>query len=127
MVSQINLSDEKISVNNENLDWIALANLVVLILSLMILLFLHYASQSVKDIDLAIMIISLSVMLITLPIHGRENRIARLLSFFKKFSHSKFDVLETRYRLRKGKGHFTVTDLAKFLGMSGSWPFPRAI
>jgi hypothetical protein len=87
MVSQSNLGDKKISVNTENLDWIALASLVIFIFSLMILLFLHYASQFAKDIDLAIMIISLSVMLITLPIPGRENRIAKLLSLFKKFNH----------------------------------------
>jgi MFS superfamily sulfate permease-like transporter len=94
MVSQTNSSDKKISVNNDNLDWIALASLVVLILSLMILLFLHYAPQFVKDIDLAIVIISLSVMLITLPIHGRESRIVKLLSFFKKFNHLSIGAFE---------------------------------
>jgi hypothetical protein len=119
MVSQSNLSDKKTSANNENLDWIALASLVIFIFSLMILLFLHYASQFAKDIDLTIMIISLSVMLITLHIHGRENRIAKLLSFFKKINRLSIDAFETKLRLRKGKGYFTVTDLAKFLGMSG--------
>jgi hypothetical protein len=83
-LSQSNLSAKKTSVNTENLDWAALASLVIFILSFMVFLFLRYASQLAKDIDLAIMIISLSVMLITLPIHGRENRIAKLLSLFKK-------------------------------------------
>ena len=111
-MNQINLSDKKISVNTENLDWIALASLVVFILSLMIQLFLHYASQFVKDIDLAIMIISLSVMLITLPIHGRESRIAKLLSFFKKFNHLSIDAFE-RHQSRKGKSYVTVFRTAR--------------
>ena len=76
--------DKKISVNGEGLDWIALASLVIFILSLMLLLFLNYASQLVKDADLTIMVVSLIVMLFTLPIHGREGIIAKLLSFFKK-------------------------------------------
>ena len=98
MVSQNNLSDKKISVNTENLDWIALTSIVIFILSIMVLLFLHYASQFAKDIDLAIMIISMTAILITLPIHGRENRIAKLLSLWKNlinckvmFSRRKFD------------------------------------
>ena len=119
MGSKSNSSDKKISANTENLDLIAFASLVIFIFSLIILLFLHYASQFAKDIDLTIMIISLSVMLITLPIHGRENRIAKLLSFFKKINRLSIDAFETKLRLRKGKGYFTVTDLAKFLGMSG--------
>ena len=81
---QTDISDKKVSGNPANLDWVALASLVVFIFSLIILLFLRYAPPFTKDIDLAIMIISLSVMLITLPVHGRENRIAKLLSFLRK-------------------------------------------
>ncbi|HMK93940.1 MAG TPA: hypothetical protein VK536_00935 [Candidatus Limnocylindrales bacterium] len=87
MINQAGLNEKKILVNNEILDWIAVTSLVFLIFSLMMLLFLNYASHFVKGVDLTIMTVSLIVMLITLPIHGRERRIAKLVSFFKKISN----------------------------------------
>jgi hypothetical protein len=84
MVSQSSLSDRKNSVNTDNLDWIGIISLTVFAFSLIVELFLHDASQVSKDIDLAIIIISFVVMLITLPIPGRESRIAKILFFFRK-------------------------------------------
>ena len=84
MLSQIGSSTRKNSANTDNIDWISIISLTVFVFSLIIELFLHDASQLGKDIDLAIIIVSFVVMLITLPIRGRESRIARILFFFRK-------------------------------------------
>lgn len=72
------------SSNSEALDWIGVMSLVIFVFSLFVFLILHYSTEFAKGVDLTITTVSLITLLVTLPIRGREERIAKFLSLFRK-------------------------------------------
>jgi len=84
MENQSGLNQKEKSSNPDGLDWVCVISLIALLFSLLVTLFLRYASEIVKAVDFIVVGVSLIALLFTLPISGREGRIAKIRSFFKK-------------------------------------------